>query len=132
VIVPYTELPQAAGPGPRPLLDLTFGDVEDVFVPCLADSGAVQTLVPQWVASDCGVTLDHVPPATFGVGGGSTQARFAIVRLSVGGYAWEAAVGFCDPWPYAWGLLGHASFFRFFIVTFRAADFEFELVPIDE
>ncbi len=55
-----------------------------------------------------------------------------MVRLAAGSYAWEAEVGFCDPWPYAWGLLGHASFFRFFIVTFRAADSEFELVPIDE
>ena len=132
MIVPYTRLPQAAGGWPRPLLDITVGDVEDVAFPCLVDSGAVQTLVPVWIASDCGVDLDRLPPATFGVAGGSTQGRFATVRIAAGEYAWEAEVGFCDPWPYSWGLLGHASFFRFFAVTFRAADLEFELTPIDQ
>lgn len=132
MIVPYTDLPQVAGKWPRPLLDMTFGDVEDVFVPCLVDSGAVHTLVADWVAADSGVRLEHAPPVALGVGGGSTLARFATVRLASGGYTWEAEVGFCDPWPYSWGLLGYASFFRYFTVTFRAADGEFELVPIDE
>lgn len=50
--------------------------------------------------------------------------------LSVGGHSWEADVGFCDPWPYSWGLLGHLSFFRFFTVVFRAVDLEFELEPV--
>jgi hypothetical protein len=132
VIVPYTELPQVAGNWPRPLLDVTFGDVEDVFVPCLVDSGAVHTLVPRWVAADSGIELEDAPPVALGVGGGSTRARLATVRLAAGRHTWEAEVGFCDPWPYSWGLLGHASFFRYFTVTFRAADGEFELVPIDE
>jgi hypothetical protein len=130
VIVPYTELPRAAGNWPRPLLDVSFGDVEDVLVPCLVDSGAVHTLVPAWVAADSGVGLDQAPPVAFGIGGGSTRARFATVRLAADRYAWDAEVGFCDPWPYSWGLLGHASFFRYFTVTFRAADGEFELLPI--
>ena len=33
------------------------------------------------------------------------------------------------PWPYSWALLGHTAFFRYFTVTFRAADFEFEVQP---
>lgn len=132
MIVPYTDLPQAAGGWPRPLLDVAFGDVEDVLVPCLVDSGAVQTLVPQWVADDCGADLADAPSAAFGVAGGSTVARLARVRLSAAGHTWEAEVGFCDPWPYSWGLLGQASFFRHFTVTFRAADEEFELLPIPE
>lgn len=130
MIVAYTELPKAAGTWPRPLLDVSFGDVDDVFVPCLVDTGAVQTLLPQWVASDCGVDLDDVAEVVFGVGGSSTRARFAIVRLSAAGHTWEAEVGFCEPWQYSWGLLGHESFFRYFTVTFRAADGEFELIPI--
>lgn len=68
MIVAYTELPKAAGRWPRPLLDVSFGDVDDVFVPCLVDTGAVQTLLPQWVASDCGVDLDDVAEVVFGVG----------------------------------------------------------------
>ncbi|MGI9033259.1 MAG: hypothetical protein ACR2HY_06185 [Acidimicrobiales bacterium] len=34
-------------------------------------------------------------------------------------------------WPYVWGLLGHLSFFRYFTVTFRAVDFEFEVQAVD-
>lgn len=132
MILPYTQLPQAAGKWPRPLLDVAFGDVEDVFVPCLVDSGAVQTLIPEWVANDCGTDLEGVPEVIFGVGGASTRARFAIVRLSAAGRTWEAEVGFCTPWPYSWGLLGHASFFRYFTVMFQAADGLFELVPLEE
>jgi hypothetical protein len=45
-------------------------------------------------------------------------------------HVWEAEVAFCHPWPYAWGLLGQRSFFRYFTVTFRAADFELEVTPI--
>jgi hypothetical protein len=63
------------------------------------------------------------------VGGETTVARFATVALSVVALAWEATVGFCNPWPYAWGVLGHDSFFRWFTVTFRAVDGEFELDP---
>jgi hypothetical protein len=32
--------------------------------------------------------------------------------------------------PDGWGLLGQKSFFRFFTVVFRAADFEFDLDPV--
>ncbi|MGH3923360.1 MAG: hypothetical protein ACRDTT_10900 [Pseudonocardiaceae bacterium] len=35
-----------------------------------------------------------------------------------------------DGWPHAWGLLGQLSFFRYFVVTFRAADFELEINPV--
>ena len=40
-------------------------------------------------------------------------------------------MGFCDPWPYGWGLFGQQSFFRYFTVAFRAADFVFEVEPIE-
>lgn len=40
------------------------------------------------------------------------------------------SVGFCDPWPRGWGLLGQLSFFRYHVVTLRAGDFELEVEPI--
>lgn len=52
------------------------------------------------------------------------------IPLSAANYTWEAEVGFCDPWPYGWGLLGQASFFRYFTVTFRAVDLEFDVEPV--
>lgn len=129
MIVRYTELPETTGSAPRPVLDVTVADVGSVLVPCLVDSGAVNTLLPNWIADLAGVDLSHVVPRRLGVGGETTVARFATVALSAVALAWEATVGFCTPWPYAWGVLGHDSFFRWFTVTFRAADGEFELDP---
>lgn len=130
MIVRYTELPDGTASAPRPLLDVAVADVESVLVPCLVDSGALNTLLPRWVADVVGVPLAGVPERRVGVGGAVATARFATVGLSCGGFAWEGPVGFCDPWPYVWGLLGHTSFFRWFTVTFRAADHEFEVEPI--
>ena len=130
MIVRYSELPDATGSEPRPLLDVAIADVSRVLVPCLVDSGALNTLLPRWVADVTGVDVSGVGEREIGVGGGATSARFAVVTLEAAEFAWEAEVGFCDPWPYAWGLLGHHSFFRWFTVTLRAADLEFEIEPI--
>lgn len=132
MIVPYTELPDEAGGLPRPVLDVVIEDMDDVLVPCLVDSGAVHTLLPSWVAQAAALPLSEGQSRILGIGGMSTSATFVTVRFGAGGRVWEAVAGFCDPWPYAWGLLGQASFFRFFTVTFRAADFEFEVDPIAE
>jgi len=131
VIVPYTELPDGAGGWPRPLLDVVVGDADDVLFPCLVDSGAVHTLLPRWLAETAGIDLGGVDPRPFAVAAQATEALVVTARLSAGDHVWEAEVGFCDPWPYGWGLLGQRSFFRFFTVTFRAAAFEFEIDAID-
>jgi hypothetical protein len=129
LIVRYTELPGTVESAPRPLLDITVADVGSVLVPCLVDSGALSTLLPGWLVDVAGVDLSGADEARLAVGGTAVTARFAATRLSVTELTWEALVGFCDPWPYAWGLLGQESFFRWFTVTFRAADYEFEVRP---
>ena len=130
MIVRYTELPASTGSEPRPIVDIAVADVGSVLVPCLVDSGAQNSFLPLWVADATGVDLAGATAREIGVGGGTSNARFAAVALSVDDFAWEADVGFCDPWPYAWGLLGHHSFFRWFTIRFRAADYEIELEPI--
>lgn len=130
MIVPYTELPMDAGGWARPLVDLVVAGMDDVFVPCLVDSGSLHTLVPSWVANAAGIEHDAMSPRHLRVAGAVTEARFATTRLAAGPHGWEAEVGFCDPWPYGWGLAGQLSFFRYFTVTFRATDFEFELAPV--
>ena len=129
MIVRYTELPEVTGTGPRPLLDVSLADLGSVLLPCLVDSGAVNTLLPSWPAAIAGLDLAGAEERVFGVGGAQVRARLTVIRMAAAGLTWEAEVGFCDVWPYAWGLLGHESFFRWFTVTFRAADFEFELEP---
>jgi len=76
MIFPFVELPQSPGGWPRPVLDVVVGNMGEVLLPCLVDSGAMNTLLP------------------------------------------------------GWGLLGQLSFFRYFVVTFRAADFELEIEPV--
>jgi hypothetical protein len=130
VIVAYTELPEDAGGWPRPLLDVIVADMDEARYPCLVDSGAVNTLLPRWLADAAGVDLAGAGRRSLAVATSAIEASFVTTGLECADHRWEAEVGFCDPWPYSWGLLGQLSFFRFHTVAFRAADWEFEVVAI--
>lgn len=130
VIVAYTEMPSIAGGTPRPLLDIVVSGMADAPVPCLVDSGAVNTLLPQWIVEAAGIDLMGTPKRSLAIAGAETSAHFMTVMLTVEHVTREAPVGFCAPWPHGCGLLGHDAFFRYFVATFRAADFEFELAPV--
>lgn len=130
MIVAYTDLPDDVG-GPRPLLDVVLADMDELRYPALVDSGAVNTLLPRWLADAAGLDLSGAEARALGVAGGVTQAAQVTTRLAAAGHSWEWDVAFCDPWPYSWGLLGQRSFFRHFTVTFRAADLEFEVQPVE-
>jgi len=130
VIVPYTELPKEAGGGPRPLLDVVVADMDELRFPCLVDSGALHTLLPRLLADAAGLNLQGAERRSLAVATTATGAAFVTTLLTAGGHSWEADIGLCDPWPYSWGLLGQQSFFRYFTVTFRTADWEFEVVQV--
>lgn len=130
MIIPFVELTNDPGSWPRPILDVVVGNMTEVLVPCLADSGAVNTLLPSWVADLADIDCDDASTKYLGVAGSATTARMVTTLLTVGGHSWEAEVGFCDPWPRGWGMLGQLAFFRFFAVTFRAADLELEIDPV--
>ncbi len=127
---PFHELPDDPSGWPRPALDLDVGTDDAVRVRCLVDSGAINTLLPAWVADLAGIDCAGAPETRLGVGGAGAVARLVPTVLSVGELSWEAEVGFCDPWPRSWGLLGQRSFFRYFVVTFRTADFELQIAPV--
>lgn len=126
---PFRELPGDSSGWPRPALDLDVGG-DGVRVRCLVDSGAMNTLLPAWVADLTGIDCAGAPARTLAVGGGAVVARLVPTLLTVGEFSWEAEVGFCDPWPRSWGLLGQRSFFRYFTVTFRTADFALDIAPV--
>lgn len=130
MIYPFVELRQDPSEFPRPVLDVVVGLASEVLVPCLVDSGAMNTLLPDWVADLAGIDCTGAPEIALGVGGSGVVARLVPTVLTVGEYSWETEVGFCDPWPRSWGLLGQRSFFRYFEVTFRTADFELEIAPV--
>lgn len=131
MIVPFTHLPGDDWDQARPILDLTVEGAEDIAVPCLVDSGSTNTLLPGELGAVFGVDLDRTRGRRLALGGTSFDTRFARVGLGVGPHRWEAEVGFCDPWAFGWGIAGMTGFFRFFTVTFRAADLAFEVEPID-
>jgi len=131
VIIPYTGVPDDVVGWPRPLVDIVVSDVDEARFPCLVDSGALNALLPRALAMTAGIDLRRRERRELGVAGAATTACFVTTRLTLEDYSWETEVGFCHPWPYGWGLLGQRSFFRYFTVTFRAADFEFELEPVD-
>ncbi|MGH3798710.1 MAG: hypothetical protein ACRDTD_00980 [Pseudonocardiaceae bacterium] len=130
MIFPFVELPRIPGGWPRPVLDVTVGNMGEVLMPCLVDSGAMNTLLPSWVADLAGIDYTDAAAKTLAVAGSSAKVRMVPTLLTIGDHSWEAEVGFCNPWPHGWGLLGQLSFFRYFVVTFQAADFELEINPV--
>ena len=42
---------------------------------------------------------------------------------------YDAPVTFCDPWPFAFNLLGQEGFLRFFRLTICAAEFWIDVEP---
>lgn len=127
----YSELPGDPATLARPVLDVIVEGMVEAPLRCLVDSGSIHTLMPAWVATEAGVPVDRTDEHHLLVAGSGVVARFAAVQLTVGDHRWKATVGFCKPWPYGWGLLGQTSFFRFFVVTFRAGDWELEIQPLE-
>ena len=90
----------------------------------LLDSGADDTVFPDWVATDIGIDLSQAP--TGGASGvGSLSAvvlRYAevLLRISDGQEfrEWPARVGFTSA-PLHRPLLGYAGFLQFFTANFH-------------
>jgi hypothetical protein len=123
---PFRELPAASGGEltPRPVVDVWLEGVEVTGLACLLDSGALRTRFDAELAQIAGIPLDDAPVERFAVGGQVIEGRPARVRLSLraegDSYDWEAPVWFCEPWPFAFQLLGLDGFFRHLRVTIAA------------
>lgn len=129
MIIPYRDLPGSSGP--RPFLDILVGTAP-FRVSALVDSGAVNSLFNTEIARAADLDLSAANPRVLEVGshGQAMEAAFMTVSLESAGLRWDGEVGFCDWMPLDWGLLGHTSFFRWFTVTFRAYDGEFQVEPV--
>jgi hypothetical protein len=80
---------------------------------CLLDTGASEVRMGLHVAQLAGVELNSPVTSEIVVGGLRTTGWAADVQLEVrqGGdvHAWSPTVYFCEPWPWAFGLLGLAG-----------------------
>lgn len=95
---------------PRPVVDLVVEGLELAPQACLLDTGATDIRMGHHVAELAGIDLSDAIDDEIVVGGLQTTGRPASVQLELRqgkeSHTWAATVYFCDPWPWAFGLLG--------------------------
>lgn len=123
----FLGLPGEAHTLPRPVVSVQVEDLEDAPQLCLIDTGSTENRFGAWLADAVGIDLDRAPETTLGVGGLVTTARRARAMLTVAGVRYDAPITFCDPWPFAFNLLGQEGFLRFFRLELCAAEGWLEL-----
>jgi hypothetical protein len=98
----------------------------------LVDTGATTNRFGAWLAEVTGVDLAGAPESTVVIGGLTTRGRDARADLTIAGVRYGAPVTFCEPWPFAFNLLGQEGFLRYFRVTISAAQSWLDVEPEGE
>lgn len=127
----FLELPGVAGTLARPVVPVQVEDLEDAPQLCLIDTGATTNRFAAWLAEAAGIDLAGAPREHVVIGGVTTTAHHSRAELTVAGTRYDAPVTFCDPWPFAFNLLGQEGFLRVFRVTVCAKEYWLDLEPED-
>jgi hypothetical protein len=105
----FQALPPHTG-RPRPVIDLIVEGLDLAPQACLLDTGATDIRMGHHVAELAGVDLSDSTEDEIVVGGLRTTGRAVSVQLECRqgkqSHTWAPTVYFCDPWPWAFGLLG--------------------------
>jgi hypothetical protein len=125
----FIELPGEGSTLVRPVVPVQVEDLEEAPQLCLVDTGATTNRFGAWLAEATGIDVGSAPEGTLVVGGITTTTLDARIDLTIAGMRYEAPVTFCDPWPFAFSLLGQEGFLRFFRVTLCAAEAWLEVEP---
>jgi hypothetical protein len=125
----FLELPGDQARLVRPVVPVQVEDLEDVPQLCLIDTGATVNRFGAWLAEALGIRLEGAPESRLIVGGVVTSARHVRCDLTIAGVRYDAPVSFCDPWPFAFHLLGQEGFLRFFRLTLCVSEGWLELDP---
>ena len=127
----FQALPGFAGRA-RPIVDLVIEGLELAPQAFLLDTGATEIRVGGHVAQLAGIELEHAGEEDIAVAGLRTRGRASAVELELrqgrDSHTWSPIVYFCDPWPWAFGLLGLAGLDPF-IVTIDSYEEWSELQP---
>jgi Aspartyl protease len=115
----------------RPVVPVQIEDLEEAPQLCLIDTGATANRFGAWVAEATGIDLTDAPAERIVVGGVTATARRVRADLTVAGVRYDTPVTFCDPWPFAFHLLGQEGFLRFFRLTICAAELWLDIEPED-
>ena len=113
----------------RPVVPVQVEDLEEAPQLCLVDTGSTANRFGAWLAEATGVDLSRAPETTLHLGGVVTVARHARADLTIAGVRYDAPVSFCEPWPFAFNLLGQEGFLRFFRLVVCAAEEWLEVEP---
>jgi hypothetical protein len=125
----FVELPGDPAPLSRPVVPVQVEDLEEAPQLCLVDTGSTANRFGAWLAEATGIDLTRAPETRIMVGGVSARARHARAQLTIAGMRYDAPVTFCDPWPFAFNLLGQEGFLRFFRVTICARELWVDVEP---
>jgi hypothetical protein len=125
----FLELPGETDPLLRPVVPVRVEDLEEAPQLCLVDTGSTANRFGAWLAAATGIDLEGAPATKVVIAGVTTTARHARADLTIAGRRYDAPVSFCDPWPFAFSLLGQEGFLRFFRVTLWAADGWLDVEP---
>jgi hypothetical protein len=113
----------------RPVVPVQVEDLEEAPQLCLVDTGSTANRFGAWLAYATGVDLTGAPETKLYIGGIATIARHARADLTIAGLRYDAPITFCDPWPFAFNLLGQEGFLRFFRIELCAAEGWLEVEP---
>jgi hypothetical protein len=127
----FVELPGVHTGITRPVVPVQVEDLEEAPQLCLIDTGATANRFGGWLADTLGIDLQGAPADEIAIGGVVTSARHARADLTIAGHRYDAPVSFCDPWPFAFSLLGQEGFLRFFRVTICAKELWLDVDPED-
>ena len=117
----FLELPGEGSTLGRPVVPVQVEDLEEAPQLCLVDTGSTANRFGAWLAEATGIDLAGAPESKLHIAGLTTTARHGRADLTVAGVRYDAPVSFCDPWPFAFNLLGQEGFLRFFRLTVCAA-----------
>lgn len=116
----FQALPAIAGRA-RPIVDLVVEGLTLAPQACLLDTGASEIRMGEHVAELAGIELATTLGREVVIGGLRTIGRAVNVQLELrqgsSGHAWNPTVYFCDPWPWAFGLLGLAGLDPFLTIV---------------
>ena len=127
----FLELPGERSTLVRPVLPVQVEDLDAAPQLCLVDTGSTANRFGFWLAEATGIDLRGAPASTIAVGGVTTTGWDARADLTIAGVRYDAPVTFCDPWPFAFNLLGQEGFLRFFRLEISAVQSWLEIEPED-
>jgi hypothetical protein len=116
----FQSLPRVPGRA-RPVVDVVVEGLELAPQACLLDTGASDVRMGEHVAQLAGIELASLATCEIGIAGLRTSGRAVSVQLELrqgsAVHMWTPTVYFCNPWPWAFGLLGLAGLDPFLTIV---------------